>query len=42
MDAFFEVFLFENTHKSKRWGPEKQSGIPMVKCFTPAVRSWKY
>lgn len=39
---FCTVFLFENTHKSKRQGPKKQSCIPMVNCFTPAVRSWKY
>lgn len=36
------MFLFENSHKSKRHGLKKQPGIPMVNCFTPAVRSWKY
>lgn len=35
-------FLFEDVPKSKRQRSKKQSGIPMVSCFTPAMRSWKY
>lgn len=36
------VVLFEDIPKSKRQRSKKQSGIPTVRCFTPAVRSWKY
>lgn len=39
---FETVVLVEDTPKSKRQRSKKQSGIPMVSCFTPAIRSWKY
>lgn len=42
MDAFFEQSSYLKTLTKAKDGPKKQSCIPMVNCFTPAVRSWKY
>lgn len=42
MNAFFEQSSCLKTLTKAKDGPKKQSCIPMVNCFTPAVRSWKY